>query len=228
MYPHLKEGYQEGVRYGEPASVPTHVRPAGLRYLASITAMDDAIGEVLDFFDSNNLTSNTLLIFFSDNGGGGGSDNSPLRGGKAKMFEGGVRVPCIVRWPGVIRPGTVCKEFLTSMEIFPTVLGAAGAGLPQGVTLDGVDMKAALQGNAGAIRTEMFWERRADRAARVGKWKWVESEAGNGLFDLESDIGETTDLSREKPEILKMVRQRFEAWKRAMAVAEPRGPFRDY
>ena len=227
MYPRLREGLRDGAAYGKPAKVATP-EARRLRYLASITAMDEAIGEVLSFLDDKGLTRNTLVIFFSDNGGGGGSDNRPLRGGKGKVFEGGVRTPCIVRWPGVIPAGSVSHEFLTSMEILPMVLGAAGAAPPEGVVLDGFDMKAVLQGRAKSARMEMFWERRSDRAARVGNWKWVESAAGSGLFDLESDIGESKDLSREKPEVLEMVRGRFAAWKRAMEAAEPRGPFRDY
>ncbi len=74
----------------------------------------------------------------------------------------------------------------------------------------------------------MFWERRTDRAARVGQYKWVESERGNGLFDLSTDIGEKRDLSSERPEVLEQVKGRFAAWKEAMNAAEPHGPFRDY
>jgi arylsulfatase A-like enzyme len=227
MYPHLKEGLQERTVYGAPAMTATP-EARRLRYLASITSMDEAIGEVLGFLDDNGLAGNTLVIFFSDNGGGGGSDNSPLRGGKAQMFEGGVRVPCVVRWPGVIAAGTLRDDFLTSLEILPTVLGAAGVEPPAGVALDGFDMKPVLADGAASPRQEMFWERRGDRAARVGKWKWVEGANGSGLFDLEADIGETNDLSREKPEILAILKQRFAAWKQAMSEAEPRGPFRDY
>ena len=74
----------------------------------------------------------------------------------------------------------------------------------------------------------MFWKRRGDKAARVEKWKWVDSAKGTGLFDLEADLGEKNDLSEERPEILKMVKSRFDAWTEAMEAAEPRGPFRDY
>jgi len=74
----------------------------------------------------------------------------------------------------------------------------------------------------------MFWQRRSDKAARVGEWKWVESARGSGLFDLSKDVGEQHDLSAEKPDMLAMVKSRFAAWKKAMAEAEPRGPFRDY
>jgi arylsulfatase A-like enzyme len=144
------------------------------------------------------------------------------------MFEGGLRVPCIVRWPGEIPPGTVSGEFLTAMDIFPTLVRAAGLEPPEGVVLDGFDVLPVLQGKAPSPRREMFWQRRGDRAARVGRWKWVDSARGSGLFDLQSDLGEEHDLSAEKPEVLRMVKSRFAAWKKAMAEAEPRGPFRDY
>jgi hypothetical protein len=74
----------------------------------------------------------------------------------------------------------------------------------------------------------MFWQRRSNKAARVGKWKWVESSRGSGLFDLSKDIGEQKDLSSQKPDVLTMVKARFEAWKKLMAQAEPRRPFRDF
>ena len=197
-------------------------------YMAAVTCMDDAIGELLDLLEELNVADNTIVIFLSDNGGGGGADNSPLRGRKATMFEGGVRVPCLIRWPGKVPAGSVCDEFLTSLEIFPTLLAAVGASPPKGVILDGFDMLAVLQGREPSPRREMFWQRRDDRAARVGKWKWVQSAAGNGLFDLSTDPGESHDLSAQRPHVLKMVQQRFAAWRTEMDNAEPRGPFRDF
>lgn len=164
----------------------------------------------------------------SDNGGGGGADNSPLRGGKAMMFEGGIRVPCLARWPGRIPAGSVCDAFLTSLEIFPTLVTAAGLPLPDGTVLDGFDMADTLAGKAPSPRREMFWQRRGDRAARVGRWKWVDSQKGSGLFDLSADVGEEHDLSTEKPDVLAMLKSRFAAWRQEMDAAEPREPFRDY
>jgi len=128
----------------------------------------------------------------------------------------------------VIPAGTVTDEFLTSMEIFPTLCNATGAQLPQGLVLDGFDMLPVLQGKAKSKRKEMFWQRRLDKAARVGDWKWVESSRGGGLFDLSKDISEKRDLSKSKPEVLKMVKERFATWERKMDAAEPRGPFKDY
>ncbi len=197
-------------------------------YMAAVTCMDDAVGEMLGLLDEHQLADNTIVIFFSDNGGGGGADNTPLRGGKSRMFEGGLRVPCLVRWPGKIPAGTACDELLTALEIFPMLVHAAGLKLPEGVVYDGFDMLPVLQGKAKSQRTEMFWQRRGDRAARVGNWKWVESSRGGGLFDLSSDVGETSDLSEARPDVLRMVKGRFAAWEKAMDEAEPRRPFRDF
>ncbi|MBN1343793.1 MAG: sulfatase-like hydrolase/transferase [Phycisphaerae bacterium] len=198
------------------------------RFMAAVTCMDDAIGEMLDLLDRHKLSDNTIVIFFSDNGGGVGSDNAPLRGKKGWMFEGGIRVPCIVRWPGKIPAGTVCDEFLTSLEIFPTLLRAVGVKPPEGVVLDGFDMMPVLCGKGRSKRTEMFWQRRGDRAARVGQFKWVDSQKGKGVFDLSTDIGERNDLSKERPELLARLQARFAAWRKEMDACEPRGPFKDF
>ena len=198
------------------------------RYMACVTHMDEAIGKMLDLLDELNIAENTIVIFFSDNGGGGGADNTPLRGGKGRMFEGGLRVPCIIRWPGTVPPDTVCNEFLTSMEIFPTLCRAAGAKPPKNVVLDGFDMTEVLAGKNKSSRKEMFWQRRADKAARVGNYKWVQSAKGSGLFDLSKDIAEKKDLSTKNPDILNDLKLHFATWKQEMQAADPRGPFRDF
>jgi arylsulfatase A-like enzyme len=151
-----------------------------------------------------------------------------LKGGKGWMFEGGLRVPCIVRWPGTVPTGTVCDELLSSMEILPMLCRAAGTRPPRGVTLDGFDMTGVLAGREESLRKEMFWQRRGDKAARVGNFKWVESSRGSGLFDLSADLGEQRDLSDEKPDILSKVKSRFQAWKKLMAEAEHRRPFKNF
>jgi arylsulfatase A len=204
-------------------------RAKRMRYMAAVTCMDEAIGQLIDLLGKHDLQDNTIVIFFSDNGGSpSAADNSPLRGGKSRMFEGGLRVPCIVRWPGVVPAGSVCDEFLNSMDILPMLCSAAGILAPKGVKLDGFDMASVLAGKQKSARKEMFWKRRGDKAARVGNYKWVESSRGSGLFDLSSDIAEQHDLSKEKPEILTMVKSRFAAWEKSMAEAETRGPFRDF
>ena len=228
LYPHLKIEYvKRKFRYRDEAQVLTKDAKR-LEYLAAVSCMDESIGGILDKLDKQGVADNTIVIFFSDNGGGGGADNNPLRGGKSQMFEGGLRVPCIVRWPGKIPAGTVSSEFLTSMEIFPMLCNAAGVKPSSRIILDGFDMLPVLTGKSKSQRTEMFWERRADRAARVGNWKWVESARGNGLFDLSVDVGEKNDLSSEHPKILAQLKAKFARWNVRMDNAEPRGPFRDY
>ena len=189
-------------RYGDKLYTVPNKPARRLEFVGSVTAMDAAIGEVLDFLDDNDLAKNTIVIFFSDNGGGGAADNSPLRGAKGQMFEGGIRVPCIVRWPGKVPAGATSDEFLTSLEIFPTLCATTGAQSPVGVPLDGFDMLPVLQGKTKSPRKEMFWQRRLDKGARVGHWKWVESARGNGLFDLRKDLSEKEDLSQERPDML--------------------------
>ena len=229
MYPKLQEqvGTEQRSRYGETFTVPNRAARR-LEFVGSVTAMDAAIGRLLDLLDEYGIADNTIIIFFSDNGGGSSADNAPLRGRKGQMFEGGIRVPCIVKWPGKIPAGTTSNAFLTSLEILPTLCAATGAVPTKGVPLDGFDMLSVLQGKRASARTEMFWQRKLDKGARVGHWKWVESSRGKGLFDLRHDIGERRDLSKERPEILKRVQARFANWKKQMQAAEPRGPFRDF
>lgn len=205
------------------STIPEKVRP----FAAAVTCMDAAIGEILAALETSGRAQNTLILFLSDNGGSGNGGNAPLKGSKGTMWEGGLRVPFIAWWPGHIPAGKVTDAFLTSLEFMPTLAAIAGAK-PPAVPLDGFDMLPILKGDAPSPRAEMFWQRRGDRAARVGQWKWLESAKGAGLYDLATDIGETKDLSAEKPDILAMVKGRFDAWRREMDAAEPRGPFRDY
>src|SRR5207248_6734910 len=94
------------------------------------------------------------------------------------------------------------------LELLPTLAAATGAPPPEKVTLDGFDMLPVLEGRAASRRTEMFWQRRGDKAARVGPYKWVESAQGSGLFDLSRDVGEKTDLSKTQPDVLERVKGR--------------------
>ena len=198
------------------------------RYYAAVSCMDRVIGDLLGALDEAGRADNTLVLFLSDNGGSGNGGNAPLRGSKSTMWEGGLRVPFILRWPGHVPAGKVTDEFLTSLEIVPTLLAATGTPAPGGVKLDGFDMLPVLRGEKPSPRAEMFWQRRSEKAARVGNWKWLDSKKGKGLYDLETDIGEMHDLSAEEPEILKKMQDAFATWRREMDECEPRGPFRDY
>lgn len=198
------------------------------RYYGAVTCMDAAIGELLARIKARGEEENTLVIFISDNGGSGNGGNAPLRGQKSTMWEGGLSVPFVAKWPAKLPAGKVTDEFLTALEFFPTLAAASGAKVPNGIKLDGFDMLPVLQGKAKSSRTEMFWERRADHAVRVDNWKWTKTGSASGLYDLTSDRGEAKDRSKERPEIVEKLKARFAAWKAEMEAAEPRGPFRDY
>jgi len=212
-------------RYPAPTSGEERKRRG---YMAATSCMDDAIGNILSLVDSLGLRENTLVIFFSDNGGGIGSDNSPLSGGKATMWEGGLRVPCIIRWPERINKGQVINNFISSLEIFPTILAAAGIEKPDSLILDGFNMLPLLTGEKNLERNEMYWELRGDYAARIGDLKWIKSRRANGLFDLSQDIGEKTDLSDNETKSVPLMIEKLHSWQEEMNNAEPRGPFKNF
>lgn len=228
LFPHLKDDYREveNFRYGGPAMVASPSKRR-LEYLASIACMDDAIGSILYLLDHYEIAENTIVIFFSDNGGSGGSDNSPLRGGKGRAFEGGIRVCAIVRGPGLPQ-GSVSNEFLTGLELLPTLTRLAEIAPNEEIPLDGFDMWPVLKGEKPSPRKTMFWKRREREAARVENWKWVRNADGTYLFDLDADVGEKNNLVETMPEKAAAMQAHFETWMRQMEESEPRGPFRDF
>ena len=198
------------------------------RYLGAVTCMDAAIGAVLEQIKARGEDRDTLVMFISDNGGSGNGGNAPLKGQKSTMWEGGLSVPFLARWPAKLPAGKVTDEFLTSLEFFPTIAAASGAKVPAGVKLDGFDMLPVLRGEEKSARTEMFWERRKDHAIRMDNWKWVQNGNETGLFDVAKDRGEKNNLAAAHPEIAAKLKARFAAWKAEMNASEPRGPFWDY
>jgi len=197
--------------------------------MAAITDMDNAIGNILQVIEDAGKKDNTLVIFMSDNGGGGGSSNYPLRGGKSNFFEGGIRVPCIIKWPAKIAGDQVIDNFLSSLEIFPTILSATGIDKPDGLKIDGFDILPVLTGeNKDLQRDEMYWEARDKIAARIGNWKLVNNIDAKGFYDLSKDISEETDLTDILPDKFTEINNKFNTWQAEMASTEPHGPFKDY
>ena len=200
-------------------------------YAAMLGAMDDGIGRVLEALERIGQKDRTLVIFHNDNGGPttrnavNGSRNTPLRGSKCETFEGGIRVPMILRWPGVLEPGTVYRQPAISFDLTATAIAAAGADATQ---IDGVDLIPFLNGKRpGAPHDALFWRSRTmsdNYGMRQGNWKFVHSTEGSDkpgprqkpardmLFDLASDLGEQHDLARERPETLADLKRRYEAW----------------
>jgi arylsulfatase A-like enzyme len=227
FYPDLSPTYVTRNVRGKPAEVPSREHRL-LNHMASVTGMDQSIGRLLDLLSELQLAEHTVVFFMSDNGAGARGSNQPLRGGKADMFEGGIRVPCIVRYPNTIPAGFVCDAFLTALEVVPTALHAAGVEKPADLTLDGHNMIPVLSGSTSSVRDKMFWQRRQHKAARVGNWKWIQADGQTSLYDLESDPSEQHDLTEARPQKAAELATHFDAWRQEMNSAEPRGPFRDY
>ena len=190
-------------------------------YLAMLVCMDEAIGRVLDALKRTGADDNTLIVFFSDNGGArkNFANNGVLRDYKQTVYEGGIRVPFIVRWPGKLPKGAVCDEPVISLDVMPTVCAAAGATLPGDRLYDGKDMLAVLRRQTkGSLHEALFWYDGADQwAVRAGKWKLLFYKGSLELYDLHADISEKNNLIEENPEIVKRLQHTFEAWKDQMA-----------
>lgn len=200
-------------------------------YLATISCMDDGVGEIRATLEQLGLAENTLILFFPDNGAGAPADPTPFnaKGGQIdRLGEGGLRLSFIAWWKHVLPAGTTTDEFLSTLDVFPTLAAVAGATVPDGLVLDGFNLIPILQGRQRSPREAMFWHSRNSKAVRVGRFKYLESPTAKGLFDLAADPGETSDLSTQRPELVAQLAARWDAWRREMDATEPRGPFRDY
>ncbi|MFT5131140.1 MAG: arylsulfatase A-like enzyme, partial [Rhodothermales bacterium] len=200
-------------------------------YAAMLSAMDDAIGEVLNELDASGKADDTLVIFHNDNGGPttrnavNGSNNAPLRGSKCETFEGGIRVPLFLRWPGKLEAGSVYRKPVMTFDLSATALQLAKA---DAAGIDGKDLLPYLAGQIdGAPHETLFWRcrtRNNNYAVRHGDWKYVYSTEGSEqpgpkqtlardmLFRLSGDLGEKKDLSTEYPEKLRELKALFAAW----------------
>jgi arylsulfatase A-like enzyme len=200
-------------------------------HLAMVAALDDAIGEIVGVVDEAGLRENTLVFFQSDNGAtiedraGLGGRNTPLRGFKFSLFEGGIRVPAVASWPGQIPAGQVIDGMAASMDLFPTVAGICGARIPADRTIDGQDIRGMLTQGTRSPHEALFWKQDDQVAVRRGDWKLVLNGIlalgdkhrlrGNGrifLSNLTEDIGETQNLSARRPEMTAELRQLSRRW----------------
>ena len=186
-------------------------------YGAAVECIDWAADAILYELERCGLTDNTLVIFTSDNGSTArnGGSNAPLRGKKGTTWEGGQRVPCIMRWPGEIPPGTVCREVATAMDFYPTLVDLADGDMPKDRIIDGKDIRSLMcePGAADSPHETFFYYLKNNlEAVRWGKWKLHVHKgdiAIRELYDLEADIGETTNLCEQHPDIVRKLEQRL-------------------
>ena len=194
-------------------------------YGAAVAAIDWAADVLFGELQSLGLDDNTLVIFTSDNGSRArdeGGSNAPLRSTKGTTWEGGQRVPCIMRWPGVIPAGTECNELALSMDLHPTLAAITGATLPSDRTIDGKDIRPLMQAEKDAESPHesfFYYKRNSIEAVRSGQWKLhirKDDEEMQQLYNLESDIGETENLYEQHPEIVADLQTKIDACRREL------------
>lgn len=188
-------------------------------YAAMVKSLDNAVGKLLQRLEQSGLSRNTVVVFTSDNGGERFSDNFPFRGNKAELLEGGIRVPAIVRWPGLVAAGKVSEQVLITMDWLPTLLGCAGLGPDPKFPSDGIDLSGPLLGKTKQLLPrKLYWRHRlhSQRAVREGRFKWLQINGNSFLFDLENDPMERANLKRKMPELAEAMAASFKAWNQTM------------
>ena len=217
--------------------------PVEAAYATLIEGMDKSLGDIMDYLDKNNLTENTILIFMSDNGGLAAHtragqlhvQNYPLNSGKGSAYEGGIREPMIVRWPGIVAPQTQCDHYLMIEDFFPTILEMAGVDNYTTVQQrDGISFMPLLTGKGKMKDRDIYWHYPnswgpsgpgigATCSIRSGEWKLVYyfGDGRRELFNIPADISEKHDMAREKPEVVKELSRKLSNYLRSVDAQRP-------
>jgi arylsulfatase A-like enzyme len=187
-------------------------------YGQMVKSMDSGIGKVFDALRKANLERNTLVVFTSDNGGERYSLNWPFQFQKFYLWEGGIRIPAIVRWPGVVPAGKVTNQAVLTMDWSATFLDVAGAKADPAYPFDGESVMSVCAGSRPAFDRTVFWRvrTRPQAAARMGKWKYLRESGGEHLFDLAADPGEAVDLKNKQAETFEKIRVAYMKWDSSM------------
>ena len=199
----------ESARHMTAFDQPTNTRAD---YVAMLERVDQSVGRILAAIDKAGLRQNTIVIFTNDNGGEWLARNTPLFHHKFSVWEGGIRVPAIMRWPGRIPAGQVSGQVGITMDLTASILAAAGATVPKEAKLDGINLFPVLEKKAAEIERTLFWRSAQQRAVRSGDWKLVVDLGRPLLFNLRNDVGERANLIGERPEIARRLRPLLEAW----------------
>jgi arylsulfatase A len=188
------------------------------KYAAMVESVDDAVGRVRQTLRKLAIDDRTVIIFTSDNGGLlGPTDNRPLRSGKGYAYEGGIRVPFIVKWPGVVAAGSTCDVPVTSVDVFPTIVSSAGQAVSADLDIDGLDLQPLLRQTGKLDRSAIYWHFPHYRhppgpysIIRDGEWKLIKWYQGpKSLFNLADDLGEKTDLAETMPNKVASLEQKL-------------------
>jgi N-acetylgalactosamine-6-sulfatase len=205
-----------------PAPVPREDWNKGTRqtYVAMVERLDWGVGRILTALDQRWFSKETLVIFFSDNGGTKLANNGPFSGHKGGLFEGGIREPCIVRWPGVLPEGKVTDQMAISLDLSKSIVRAAGAELPKDRPFEGIDILKHVEQNRPIEPRTLFWRARRGertwRAVRDGRLKYLTRRDADRfdqyLFDLDADPGEANNLLASRPQEAERLKRRLVQW----------------
>ncbi len=239
---------REALKVGEPFPTRPHAKARVTRrlfqsdptYAALIENLDTNVGRLMAALDRCGLTNNTIVIFSSDNGGlataeGSPTTNAPLAEGKGWMYDGGVREPLIVKWPGVVQPGSICHQQVTSPDFYPTLLECAGLPLQPQQHVDGVSFLPLLRGGTAPIHDAIFWHYphygnqggTPGCSIRSGDWKLIEffEDHHLELYNLHDDQGEHHNMAKQHPDIANTLHAKLIAWRESVkAVLPDRNP----
>jgi arylsulfatase A-like enzyme len=203
---------RDNARHLGPFDDPTSTRAD---YVAMLERADQGVGRILAALDKAGLRRDTIVIFTNDNGGEWLSRNTPLFHHKGSVWEGGIRVPAIVRWPGRIPAGRVSRQVGITMDLTATILAATGTPVPTEARLEGINLLPVLEGRAPVIGRTLFWRvtgARTQQAVRSGEWKLLLDGGRAMLFNLRADVGERNNLIGRRSDIARRLQQLLAAW----------------
>jgi arylsulfatase A-like enzyme len=186
-------------------------------YVAMLERADQGVGRILEALDKSGLRQNTIVIFTNDNGGEWLSRNTPLFHHKGTVWEGGIRVPAIVRWPARIPKGRVSSQVGVTMDLTASILAATGTSVPAEARLEGINLLPVLEGRAREADRTIFWRVagvRPQQAVRSGEWKLLLDGGRAMLFNLRTDVGERNNLIGQRSDIARRLRTLLEAWQK--------------
>jgi len=229
--PELEAKYRAVTKPANPQHNPT--------YAAMIDSLDDSVGRILKKLDELGLADNTIIFLNSDNGGlmyettsrDNVTSNRPLRAGKGHLYEGGIREPLIVRWPGVVKPGTVCDEPVASIDYFPTIREICSVDPKEVPQVDGLSLVPLLKTGKGVHHDAIYWHYPhysnqggpPAGAIRAGNYKLIEffEDGRLELYDLSKDVGERNNLAQSEPAKTADLHARLVAWRKSVDAVMP-------
>lgn len=200
-----------------PETLNWHKGGSKEKYAAMVKSLDDAVGRIMQAIDDEKMASNTLVIFTSDNGGEEFSDMGIYSGMKQELWEGGIREPAFIRWPGVIPANSVTQQVAVTMDWTASILAAAGAKPDPAFPLDGINILPICSGKKKTESRTLYWrlfQETKHKAMREGDWKYLQTEKGEFLFNLLNDPGEKNDLKEKNPALFRHLKEKYSEWEK--------------